>query len=263
MLDYLRLQLIRFQTLLAYKYNDWKKITIKENGQPLVQLPNEICFPFYADVMKLSENKNIYLRQEVLERVLKARSFLKKQGFDLRVYDGWRSVELQENLFWYYMGAFTIKRFRKNRESDNLDSLGSIRAFRAYFETLPPEMQSVLMDANRTYVSWPSKECLCPSPHATGGAVDVWLFRDGEAISLGVPFDWMEENAGAFYHLKFGRKRFSGNDQRICNNRKLLVLSMTKAGFTCYGPEIWHFNYGNQMDALVKGGYACYSYIEP
>jgi len=38
---------------------------------------------------------------------------------------------------------------------------------------------------------------------------------------------------------------------------------MTKAGFSCYGPEIWHFNHGNQMDSLVKGGMAAYSYIEP
>ena len=73
----------------------------------------------------------------------------------------------------------------------------------------------------------------------------------------------MEENAGAFYHLKFLRKRFHGNDKRICANRKILLLAMVKSGFTCYGPEIWHFNYGNQMDALVKGGHACYSYVEP
>lgn len=73
----------------------------------------------------------------------------------------------------------------------------------------------------------------------------------------------MKDDAGAFYHLKIRRKRFSGNDAKICRNRNILLMSMVKAGFTCYGPEIWHFNFGNQMDALVKGGIACYSYIEP
>ena len=260
MFDYIKLQLIRYITLRAYKFGDWKKISIKENGQPLVRVPDKITFPFYFRVMKLVSDESIYLREEALKRVFKARSLLQRQKFDLRVYDGWRSMELQENLFWYYMRAFTAKRFNKKEEFERLNNFDSIRT---YFNSLPPEVQTVMSEANRTYVSWPSKHHLCPSPHATGGAVDVWLFKDGKAVNLGVPFDWMEENAGAFYHLKFLRKRFHGNDKRICANRKILLLAMVKSGFTCYGPEIWHFNYGNQMDALVKGGHACYSYVEP
>jgi D-alanyl-D-alanine dipeptidase len=120
-----------------------------------------------------------------------------------------------------------------------------------------------MREANRTFVSWPSKDPTCPSPHATGGAVDVWLVEEGSTANLGVPFDWMEEDAGTFYHLKRRRSRFSGNDSKVCRNRSKLILAMANAGFSCYGPEIWHFNYGNQMDALVKGGAACYSYIEP
>lgn len=104
---------------------------------------------------------------------------------------------------------------------------------------------------------------MCPSPHATGGAVDTWFFKDGEAANPGVLFDWMEENAGAFYHLKNYRERFPSNNKRACNSRNLLLLTVTKMGFTCYGPENWYFNYSNQMDALVKGDYAHYSYVEP
>ena len=73
----------------------------------------------------------------------------------------------------------------------------------------------------------------------------------------------MEVDAGAFYHLKRKRKPFLGNDRAISARREVLLYAMIKAGFTCYGPEIWHFNYGNQMDALVRGGPARYSYIEP
>lgn len=114
------------------------------------------------------------------------------------------------------------------------------------------------------FVSWPSSDVASPSPHTTGGAVDVWL-RDesGKLVNLGVPFDWMEEDAGAFYHLKLHRKPFQGNDQKISWRRSALVYSMAHAGFSCYGPEIWHFNYGNQMHALVSGLTPCYGYIEP
>ncbi len=97
----------------------------------------------------------------------------------------------------------------------------------------------------------------------TGGAIDVWLYQDGVPVNMGVPFDWMEENAGAFYHFRMNRPRFKGNDGNICERREVLLVAMVEAGFSCYGPEIWHFNYGNQMDALVKGGSAIYSYIEP
>ncbi len=158
------------------------------------------------------------------------------------------------------MRAFTAARFNKKKQFEKLKNFDEIKS---YFESLSPEAQSVMRDANRTYVSWPSKDPISPSPHSTGGSVDVWLVQNGKEVNLGVPFDWMEEEAGAFYHLKLSRKRLAGNDQKVCKNRTTMILAMSGAGFSCYGPEFWHFNYGNQMDALVKGGIAKYSYIEP
>ena len=260
MLEYIQMQRLRYVTLQAYKSGDWRKVPIKECGQPLVQVPADIAFPFYAKVMNLTSEEKMYLREEVLERVLRARVWLQNRGFDLKVYDGWRSVELQENLFWYYMRAFTAKKFNQGEQFNTLDGFDAIRA---YFNNLSPELQTVMRDANRTFVSWPSKDPTAPSPHVTGGAVDVWIFEGQTASNLGVPFDWMEENAGAFYHLKLQRKRFHGNDRKVCRNRSSLILAMSHAGFSCYGPEFWHFNFGNQMDALVKNNTACYSYTEP
>lgn len=256
MFEYIKLQRLRYVTLKAYRSGDWRKIPIKENNQKLVEVPKDITFPFYARVMRLVTDQRMYLREGVLEKV----TWLQNRGFDLKVYDGWRSVELQRNLFWYYMRAFTANKFGQKEQFDRLDSFDAIES---YFNGLPPETQTVMRETNRTYVSWPSKDSIAPSPHATGGSVDVWLFEGKEASNLGVPFDWMEDNAGTFYHLKFRRKKFHGNDRRVCRNRSRLILSMAKAGFSCYGPEFWHFNCGNQMDALVKGGVACYSYIEP
>ena len=112
-------------------------------------------------------------------------------------------------------------------------------------------------------MSWPLTDLCSPSPHATGGSIDVWLYKDGVPVNLGVPFDWMKDDAGAFYHLKYNRNKFTPNDKQISYHRNLMIYSMVTAGFTCYGPEIWHFNFGNQMDALVKGGNAHYSYVEP
>jgi D-alanyl-D-alanine dipeptidase len=260
MFDSIRLAYTRLITLRAYRSGDWRKIPIEENRQPLIEVSSDMSFPYYAKEMHLVKDERVFLREEVLDRYLQARKILRAQGYDLLVYDGWRSVELQENLFWFYMKAFTAARFA---QKDQFESLETFSEIRDYFNGLPETLRTTMRDANRTYVSWPSKDPIAPSPHATGGAIDVWLYRDGKPANIGIPFDWMEEDAGAFYHMKLRRKRFAGNDRQICKNRSLLLLAMIRAGFSCYGPEIWHFNFGNQMDALVKGGHAVYSYTEP
>lgn len=260
MTEYIKLQMLRYSTLRAYRSGDWRKIPITENHDPLVEVPSEISHAYYVREMRLGDHEKIYVRSQVLERLFAAQFGLQSKGFDIKLYDGWRSVALQENLFWHYMYAFTAARFNQKKHFDELKDFDEIRA---YFETLPQDLQTTMREANRTYVSWPSRDPIAPSPHATGGAVDVWLFQDDLPINLGTPFDWMEEDAGTFYHLKLRRKRFPGNDRRVCTNRTQLILAMAQVGFTCYPPEFWHFNFGNQMDALVKGGPASYSYIEP
>ncbi|MCB9802783.1 hypothetical protein H6761_02055 [Candidatus Nomurabacteria bacterium] len=260
MFNQLKLQLVRFQTLFSYKFGDWRKVRIIENNDLLVEIPSEMRYSYYCHSMHLTTDHRIFIRSSVLDRFLKARSILLDQGFDLIVYDGWRSYELQEKLFWYYMREFTADKFNLSAGFSGLVDCDDVRN---YFFTLPKNVQSAMFDVNRAYVSWPSKDSMVPSPHATGGSIDVWPFRDGVAVDLGVPFDWMKEDAGTFYHLKARRKAFSDNDAMVIKNRSCLILAMVKAGFSCYGPEIWHFNYGNQMDGLVKHCDAFYSYTEP
>lgn len=258
MFDYVRLQALRARTLLAYRGN-WRNIPIQECGEPLVQIPQEMVYPYYARDMKLVTDERLFARSGLYSRFLMARQEVQQHGYDLIAYDAWRSLELQENLFWHYMREFTAPKFGMKAEFARLTNYASIRE---YFESLTEETQELMRNANRTYVSWPSSDPKAPSPHASGGSIDVWLYKDGKPTDLGVPFDWMEENAGAFYQLKLWRNRFA-QDSSVCEHRKRLLLAMSNAGFTCYGPEIWHFNFGNQMDALVKGGPAIYSYIEP
>jgi len=257
MFSKIRLLWLWFYTSLCYsRGGDWRNIPIKECGEPLVEIPTEMCVPYYSEVMRLTEDRSLWLRKGAFDQLNIAKEILKRQGYDLMVYDGWRPVSLQENLFWYYMREFTAERFGKK---DVFAELKTSEEIRSYFNGLPEDMQTTLREANRTYVSWPSSDPLKPSPHATGGSVDVWLHRDGRPVNLGVPFDWMEENAGAFYHLRINREKFPA-DMRVCQARNDLLMAMSLAGFSCYPPEIWHFNYGNQMDALVSGGIARYSY---
>lgn len=257
---HLHAQKIRVKTLSSYKNRSWKKIEIKENNDPLILIPSEFCYPFYFKEMKITDDDRIFLRSSVFQMFLLANEIMKKNGLRLLIYDGWRPLKLQENLFWFYLKKFTANKFNLQNDFSHAKSPVEIKNI---FNSFPITTQEVLKEANKTYVSWPSSDKYSPSPHSTGGSVDVWVYNDGHPLNLGIPFDWMEENAGAFYHLKLFRKRYHGNEKKICFSRNLLIYSMVKAGFSCYGPEIWHFNYGNQMDSLVKGGIAQYSYIEP
>lgn len=260
-LRYAKMQALRIKTLSAYKRKDWRKEKIAECGEKLSEVPGSMCFPYYADVMKLTEDRRIFLRESVAQAIYDADYRLQKQGLNLVVYDGWRSLDVQENLFWYYLKTFTVRSTQFELLFDEVKTPAEIKRV---FLTLPPETQSFLKEANRKYVSWPSKDPEKPSPHATGGSADVWI-RDvsGAHVNMGVPFDWMEENAGAFYHLKLRRKKFKRGDSEIGKYRTDLILAMCDSGFSCYGPEFWHFNLGNQMDAIVSGKTAKYSYIEP
>ncbi len=255
------LQFIRFRTLWAYRFNDWRNVPIKECGENLVPLPIHQKYPFYAKEMGLTQDERVFLREEVYDRYLVARDFVARRGYDLVVYDGWRSLDVQKNLFWIYLKEFTVERFHLQ---EKFSKTKTPREIQECFNSLPEDTQEVLREANRTFVSWPSDHLEKPSPHFTGGSVDVWLHRDGHPVNMGVPFDFMEIEAGAFWHLKFFKPKTNIKITReVAERRTLLVYAMWSAGFSCYPPEFWHYNYGNQMDAMVKGCFAKYGPIAP
>ena len=84
----------------------WNKISIKENKNKLIAIPD--CFkfisphPYYDLGAPYKDKENIWkLREEVVKRLIKVNDFLKlkNNSFSLLIYDSWRPIEVQEFMF--------------------------------------------------------------------------------------------------------------------------------------------------------------------
>lgn len=166
----------------------------------------------------------LYVRHSVADRLRTAQSLL-PAGMKLIVFDGYRSVDVQRALFDQF-----------------LDELRMIK---------PAWSEAQLVEETEHYVALPSTDVSCPSPHSTGGAVDVAIIRDNHMIEFGTPFDHGSERSALRY---FERETHVQNeaDELAREHRRLLYHVMHEAGFEGYEHEWWHYNaVETQMGARV------------
>ena len=241
-------------TLLNHKFGrNWRKIQIIENNDTTRIVPRIFCNSFYFKKGIPGSKQEILLRNDVFRKYILAKNYIKdKYNLDLIIYDGYRPYEVQEYLFWSYMRDFTLKKYQDhlNQIFGFLIGITDVFDFKEQFEKIiPDKTKEILFEANRQYVSLPCRDS-SPSPHLTGGAIDVWLYKNGKPLNLGCEFDHMEKDAGAFYYIFHP---FKGYISGASKNRNIIIEAMTRFGFAAYGPEFWHYSYGDQMWALVYG----------
>lgn len=156
-----------------------------------------------------------YVREEVYRRLLLAAEQL-PAGYRLRVWDAWRPLALQQELYTLYAAPI-------------LERLGLTNA--------PAEVQRA---ATAPYISYPNADPLSPPVHTTGGAVDVTIVDEqGRELAMGTAFDEFGEKTTTAWFEGDGR------DVLIRDNRRLLYRCMTEAGFTNLPSEWWHYDYGD------------------
>ena len=143
------------------------------------------------------------LRKSVLPRLVAAGASL-PEDFGLAVFDAYRSLSLQRRL---YAAAYSDP-------------------------GLPPG-----------FIAVPSENLLAPTPHLTGGAVDLTLTWRGQALALGTSFDSFTERAAMV-----ALEEEAGPAREL---RRLLRSTMESQGFVAYALEWWHFEYGTPRWAAV------------
>ena len=100
----------------------------------------------------------------------------------------------------------------------------------------------------RHFVAEPSADPAKPTPHRTGGAVDLTLFdlATGEPLPMGTEFDEATDATATDWFERFPSEPFT-------SNRRLLYHAMIQAGFVNYPSEWWHFEYGTRRWAAGQG----------
>lgn len=258
----------------------WKELPIAENNEPLVPLGPFSAYPqIFQDAIYQGERASSpygrdelegalltpFVREGVAEKLAKAAEFL-PEGYALMVWDSYRTLEVQKSLYDDFYEQLIEKK------------------------SLTPEEATI--EAQR-FVSLPSSDPKKPSPHNTGGAVDLtlvkftpeaweemkklneqlksddWktiytaelrrqqLLREQSApVNMGTVFDEVAPQTETRYYET--KANPTPAEQEIRDNRRILFHALEKAGFSNYPDEWWHFDSGNQFAAIRTGQPAVY-----
>lgn len=224
----------------------WKKVEIKESEEELVDLARDerlqsliILSPQYYQQEVEGSIERMWVRKGVADALYRAALLLPKEC-KFKIWDVWRPLAVQQALFNKYLESLREKR---------------------------PELpEEELKKEAAKYVSLPSKDPKAPSPHNTGGAVDLTIVGpDGKELDMGTKFDHFGPEAKTiFYEEKLrGDVALSERERLVLRNRRLLYSIMITAGFTNYEEEWWHFDFGNQFWGRIKGKVAIYGQTSP
>lgn len=208
--------------------------------------------------------RSVFARKSVASRLKQAQCYL-PPNMRLIVYDAYRPLTVQDSLYQKYFG-----------------DLGHIH---------PDWTQEQLTAETQKYVSQPSDDKTKPSPHNTGGAVDLaivripddtlaelqeteahiaetgiyggimdstfkrvrTLSRASQLLNFGTPFDHGGPESALSYFESLGRT-LTEDELEARDNRRLLYNLMSRVGMESYADEWWHYNAPEtQMGAKTAG----------
>ena len=170
----------------------------------------------------------LFVRQSVADKLRAVNTRLAGAEIELYLFDAWRPQAVQRHFHDVWFPAWLSKR--------------------------QPELAGrALVEEVEKYWSAPTAGASSPSPHSTGGAVDLTLrfIATRQPLFMGGLFDDVTDDA---WTDSFERRTLvSMSDEEACANRRLLYWVMSEAGFANNPTEWWHFSWGDQMWARLSG----------
>jgi len=171
----------------------------------------------------------LYVRTSLAEKLARINQTLAPH-FEVFVHDAWRPQKIQT----YFHETW----------------------FPAYLRNLHPEWseEQVQEETGNYWAKGVAREDLIdlasPSPHSTGGVVDLTLrVKGGDLLWMGMQFD----DCGPWAHADYLEHHSDGSlsAEEAKKNRRLLYWLMTEEGFMVNPNEIWHASLGDQMWAKI------------
>ena len=222
---------------------DWSTVVTHECDQPLVPVtsvfsPAIRCKPQYRLRGVPHSLDCCYCRQGVARKLAQISDWLLGSHLTLIVWDAWRPVAVQKALYDAYRER--LRQEHPNALGDELDA------------------------RTRRFVAFPSSDPARPSPHLTGGALDVTLGdAQGHELPMGTGFDDFSDGAMTrTYEVLQEQRPLTEQELEFLRNRRLLVHLMAQAGFLNYPEEWWHYDFGNLRSAAQTGQPAIYGPVE-
>ncbi|HIR84629.1 MAG TPA: D-alanyl-D-alanine dipeptidase [Candidatus Galloscillospira excrementavium] len=169
-----------------------------------------------------------WVRRGVWERLRAAAERL-PEGYSLLIFDSLRPLAVQRAIYDQFAA-----RIRARRPG-----------------ITPAELEAELDG----FVALPVKRPERPTPHSTGGAVDLTLCYRGRPLDMGTGFDDLTEKA----HTDWYERHPEGEEEPRRNRRRLYHL-MDSVGLVSYSCEWWHYAWGERMWAMVRGEAPVYGF---
>lgn len=197
---------------------EMSSIHIEDNGERLVEVL-KLCpeIRYASDHPKFpGATRTCWARETVAKMLCEAQEHL-PPGLHLEVQDAYRRDDTQQMLFTALYEELRIRH--------------------------PGWTLEKVLEHTSEFVASPFISV--PPPHTTGGAVDVTLVHDsGEMLDMTSPQGWDEASAPT---------SFPGISKQARANRRILIEAMSRAGFSNYLGEWWHWSYGDSGWALRAG----------
>lgn len=274
----------------GFKNKTWKNIPIIESKEarqdPLVVVPNvpeqgqAMARPAYYKTVKeglendgepkgvgelaqkieggIQSSPIVKIRPELKSKLDEAQKMLDSDpstsNLQLVLVDGYRKIGDQRTLFEAYLTYVRSEHPELPEEE--------CRSLATKMVSEPPSDPKILIEILKN----------CPPPHSTGGSADVVLvFKDKIDVSsdywvekamvpFGAQFDEMmhpdykdERSETAFYEKKVKEGNLNEENKEALEYRRILYHTLTKLGMTNYHTEFWHYDFGNQFNALASG----------
>lgn len=200
-------------------------VEVRDCGEALVDLKITGGMA-YGPPPEVPESAPYYtqMRQGVFDRLMRAQKDL-PCGWRFKLYEGWRSWDLQKFLF--------DNRYNRLRQ-DNPDKTHE----EIFVMTTRIVSPVINLDGTENI-----------PPHATGAAVDIYLIdANGDEVDMGMSlYEWADSEAKGLNYT------YADNlSPEARANRHIMIDVMSKHEFVNYPTEWWHWSYGDRYWAYHK-----------